>query len=467
MDAKQPISAKDPKEQLVEKFTALDFPRMTIVGDKVSCVDGEMLSFSNGYAKVKFYSYTYKTSTYNLKRNGLTLTVDENIDPNQFIRFTANSYDISWFDYINAIFSISGTYTNIKIVKNGTKVIRRAKQKEIIIPEKKYLELMEDSSEVYKKGKSTKNKVETYLTNNLIRKHTTRKIKETTTTNEGDFTFIIKRFNLKNKKKKKDYSKYLNDEDIKNLEMFNEKLIKDEVFSKDFLRRLDDYFIKEKLTDIISLGREILGLGVTNMKSKKAKLIISKVVLDQNEKIGQMETLWQRFFERNLLYLIFSYKKIFPKVEMKNVQSDKKYPDFIGINHYNGLDVIEIKTHLKNVMTWDKSHNNFSFSSELSKSIIQTMNYMDAIVQKRFKDSGDESKITNSTDEENLYHPRGIIIISSMKALTSTRLNKSKKEALKRDFTKLRNSVNNIEILTFDEILDIADDYVKNINSNT
>lgn len=90
---------------------------------------------------------------------------------------------------------------------------------------------------------------------------------------------------------------------------------------------------------------------------------------------------------------------------------------------------------------------------------------MDAVVQKRFKNDPDEKKITNMTEEENLYHPRGIIIISSDKKLTKIKLDKAKEECLKRDFTKLRNSLQNIEILTFSEILQIADDYVKNIHS--
>ena len=141
---------------------------------------------------------------------------------------------------------------------------------------------------------------------------------------------------------------------------------------------------------------------------------------------------------------------------------EKKYPDFIGINHYNGVDVIEIKTHLKNALVYDKSHKNFAFSSELSKAVIQTMNYMDAIIHTQFKKPGDKEKITNSTHEENLNRPRGIIIISSWDKLVSNMKDK-KKEVVERDFTKLRNSVHNIEILTFDEILGIADDYIQNI----
>jgi phosphopantetheine adenylyltransferase len=97
----------------------------------------------------------------------------------------------------------------------------------------------------------------------------------------------------------------------------------------------------------------------------------------------------------------------------------------------------------------------------MSKAIIQTVNYLDAIKQKNFKNSSDREKITETTHEENLYRPRGIIIISSDEKLSKN--NKDLKNVINRDFTKLRNSLHSIEILTFDEILNIADNYCKNI----
>jgi hypothetical protein len=349
-------------------------------------------------------------------------------------------------------------------LKSGKKVLKKINEKTIQISESEFIKLAADSYEVNKKGKSSKNRLETYLINKLKFKYTNKSPKETTTISKGDFSFMVERFNLKNKTKKKDYEEFLSEDDLKNLQHFTEKLIKDEAFSPDFLRSLDEYFIKEKLKDIILIGREILELGSGDMTTLKAKMVIAKITDDVNS-INQLENLWQKFFEKNLLYLVFSYKKIYPKIEFKDVEGDKKYPDFIGINHYNGLDIIEIKTHLKNAVTWDSSHKNFSFSSELSKAIIQTMNYMDAVTQRRFQNNSDEKKIINTIEEENLFHPRAIIIISSNNRLTKSKLDKTKGKCLKRDFTKLRNSLQNIEILTFSEILQIADDYVKNIHS--
>lgn len=459
------MDEKTPKEKVTEFFQGLEWPEMVLEDKKITCPAGDIVIFDKKNIVIDFFYYNKTQNTYEKRNNKQTLIITDKVNPLAVLNTRyGTGYDIQWFDYVKDILYIDDTFTKIKITKNGKKILRKISEKTIHIPESIFIEVASDSYEVFKKGKSSKNRLETYLKNKLKLKYTNKAPKEITTIDKGDFSFMVERFNLKNKNKKKDYEKFLDNEDTKNLEFFTEKLIKDEVFSPDFLRSLDEFFIKEKLKDIISIGREIIDLGTGDMETEKAKKVIAKIT-DNSTDIKQLENLWQKYFEKYLLYLVFSYKKIYPKIEFKDIDGDKKYPDFIGINHYNGLDIIEIKTHLKNAVTWDSSHKNFSFSSELSRAIIQTMNYMDAVVQKRFQNNPDEKKITNMTEEENLYHPRGIIIISSDKKLTKSKLNQAKEKSLKRDFTKLRNSLQNIEILTFSEILQIADDYVKNIHS--
>ncbi len=459
------MEEKTTKEKIIEFFKTLEWPEMVFGDKKISCPAGDVVIFEKKDFFIEFYYYNRIQNKYEKRENRQTLILSNKIDPVTVLGIRRGGlYDIKWFDYIKKIINIDDTFEKIKISIDSKKILKKTSEKVIQIPVSTFVEMAEDSYEVFKKGKSSRNRLETYLINKLKLKYTNKIPKETTTIAKGDFSFMIERFNLKSKNKKRDYENFLDLEDTRNLEYFTEKLIKDEVFSPDFLRSLDEYFIKEKLKDIILIGREIIDLGTSDMSTAKAKKVISKIV-ENPEDIKQLETLWQRFFEKYLLYLVFSYKKIYPKIEFKDLEGDKKYPDFIGINHYNGLDVIEIKTHLKNAVTWDSSHNNFSFSSELSRAVIQTMNYMDAVVQKRFKNDPDEKRITNTTEEENLFHPRGIIIISSDKKLSKGNLNKAKERCLKRDFTKLRNSLQNIEILTFSEILQIADDYIKNIHT--
>lgn len=444
---------------IYDKLIDAGWPDITLDEDKqsVTVPTGKILALEKGEYHLRFFWYSSDKKKYSQREKYSLITFPKDFDIRNFLWFKVNgSYKLSHENQFRNILNplakeikkikLSPSYKGLKFYKNI-----------LMLPIETFLNGMRDAYFVYKKASSYKSAAENYLTN--IKSHDySRNIKKRTTyVEKGEFNFLIDRLYLGTKTKKADFLKYLDNTDTKSIEDLIITLLKFDVLSEDFLKGLNDYFIKEKLKDIIVLGKEILSLGTTKLNTVGAKKIITKMGLTT---VGQLESLWQHYFERNLLYLIFTYKKIFPKVLLKDIEGDKKYPDFIGINHYNGLDIIEIKTHLKNALAWDNSHKNFYFSPEMSKAIVQTTNYMDAIVQARFQNAEDQTKITQFTDEENLYHPRGIIVISSMGKLTTKT---GEAEKLKRDFTKLRNSLHNIEILTFDEIINIADEYLKNI----
>jgi hypothetical protein len=424
---------------------------------RLTCPKGEILKLSQNNYHLKFFSYSGDPRQY-FEREGY----GEIIFPKTFsikssLYFRRNGkYTISCETQFKKIINpLKKDTKKIKVI-NGTGV-KKFYSKNLILSTDIFTKARKDAENVFEVKDSYAKSADNYLSKKASYKYGDYERNRTTYIERGEFAFLIDRLNLSTKVNKKDYQRYLDINDLSSLEIFLEELLKKDVLSENFTRKLNDYFIKEKLRDIIALGKNILELGTTNLTGVAAQAIISKLEIVNPD---QLETLWQRYFEKYLLYLIFSYKKIFPKVELENVEGDKKYPDFIGINHYNGLDIIEIKTHLKNILVWDGSHQNFYFSGEMSKAIVQTMNYMDSISQERFKNAQDRDKITDFVDEENLYHPRGIIIISSDKKLSTKN---GEDEKLKRDFTKLRNSLNNIEILTFNDILNIADEYIKNI----
>lgn len=423
----------------------------------ITCPKGELLSFSSGYYHLNFFAYSSNTKEFYEREKYKKIIFSEDFDIKKYLYFKRNgNFSITRESQFKKV--INPTNREVESIKliEGVEV-RRFYGNTLTISKDVFINSLKDSERIYKKKNSYATSIENYLSRLASVNYGKDAKEKKTSIEKGEFSFLIDRFNLQTKRNKKDFEKYLDKEDISQVAIFTEELIKKEVFSDDFLRKLNDYFIKEKLEDIINLGKEILNLKSTDLTTTSAQKVIGILGLDN---ISQLENLWQKYFEKYLLYLIFSYKKIFPKIELKNIDGDKKYPDFIGINHYNGLDIIEIKTHLKNALVWDRSHQNFYFSPETSKAIVQTMNYLDAINQERFKNERDKNGITSFTDKENLYHPRGIIIISSKEKLTTK---KGEDEKLNRDFTKLRNSLHNIEILTFDEIINIADEYIKNI----
>lgn len=465
--------AKKALEDQIVKFSEflkdIPWPDIETTKDKI-CIKREkeitILERKDNKYNLNFVWYDNRKNEYNVTESGLSkLTFSEDIDLSSLIYLKTSSYKWSYGTEIKGILQISsggsnyGKVETLEIDSKAKKLSLSTKDNIFRIPSKKFFEIQADAKEISKRSYSYSEAVSRYLTNKFSQKHLNKKTKATTSIEKGEFDFLIHRFNLETKKKKADFDKYLGKADVGSIQSLVTRLIKEEVFDEKFLYELDEYFIREKLRDIISLGREILALKSSDMSTADAQKVILK--LSNKKEIKQLETLWQRFFEKYLLYLIFSYKEVYPKIELTDLETDKKYPDFLGINHYNGIDVIEIKTHLLPALTYDKSHKNFSFSSDMSKAIIQTVNYLDAIKQKNFKNSDDREKITETTHEENLYRPRGIIIISSDEKLSKN--NKDLKNVINRDFTKLRNSLHSIEILTFDEILNIADNYCKNI----
>jgi len=387
------------------------------------------------------------------------LVVEKDLDISQIIYFRENQYQLSGSWQFRRINNLDEGIEKLIINSRYKQKRRNRKGKSLTISPDEYKSILSDIWKVERKARSYRASVRNYLLNDLTESYSARRIKDTTSIKKGEFDFLVHRFNLKTKKNKKDYIKYLDASDLNSLQDLFLKMINNDVFDERYIKKLNNFFRKENLKEIIDLGNEILALGVTDLSTDKAKNVVTKVT---DKSVVKLEGLWQEYFEQYLLLLIFSYKSIHAKVQLKNIDSDKKYPDFIGVNHYNGLDVIEIKTHLKRALTYDSSHDNFSFSSELSKAIIQTTNYMDQIVAENFKKISDKSKITSTIHPENLHRPRGIIIISSYNNLT-TNITTRNIDHLIRDFTKLRNSLHNIQILTFDEILNTADEYLKHV----
>lgn len=337
-------------------------------------------------------------------------------------------------------------------------------QQTIKINPESIIEIIGKFDDIYKNSKEYSSKYVTYKTNEYQKNYFGIEKDKKTTTVKGEFKFIVDRFNLPTKNSKADFNKYLDNGDTFALQELCLKLIQKEVFEADFLTMLNDYFIKVKLEEVIKLGREISSLKSASLKTNIATQVISKIETDKR-KIKQLENVWQKYFEKYLSFLIFSYQSIYPKIELK-VEAEKKYPDFIGINHFGGVDIIEIKTHLKNVLTKDSSHGNYAFSSEMSKAIIQTINYMDALTQEKFS-----SKVKNTVNdikskilEGNLYRPRGIIVISTYDNLVKgVKQTQPEFKKVERDFTKLRHGLHNIQVLTFDELLNMAERYKDNI----
>ena len=451
-------------QKLIQKIQDLEWEELNVENNVISIQDNEqdLLTVENGIVTLYLLDrkesdegvVTFENSYINLARLEFPTNFDASdvLTRNLKLRHYAKFNEV--FDFNNKnIECISVTEDTDDYEVNGNTVS--------INPDS-ILTVIQTYNLIYDDAKVYQGKFVSYKSREYQRAYFGIEKEKKTLSNKGEFTFLVDRFNLTTKRKKADFLKYLNENDLVSLQDLTLKLIQKEVFGSDFLIKLNDYFIKARLEDIIKLGREILSLKSTDLKTQKAKKVIKKVEPD-GRKIKQLESVWQKYFENYLSFLIFAYREIYPKIEL-TVSVKKKYPDFIGINHYGGVDVIEIKTHLKKALTKDPSHDNYAFSSEMSKAIIQTINYMDALVQEKIKKKTMKVNIKGKILEGNIYRPEGLIVISSYDNLVSSvKQTDAEFEKVKRDFTKLRNGLNNIRIITFDELLNMAENYKDNI----
>lgn len=201
---------------------------------------------------------------------------------------------------------------------------------------------------------------------------------------------------------------------------------------------------------------------IISTKEKIDKVFLEDIVaqysklLEQKTDTQTLEDRWQEFFNDNILYFNFGYVERF---EHERIKGDKSIdiPDFILLNTYGYLDVFEIKTHLKQILTFDDGRNNFYWTSEASKAISQAENYIDSIIKE------EDTIIKNIRDEYDIHNidavrPIVYIIVSSKERIAGDKTldyKGKKKKKLWNDFRRLNNSLKNIDFVLYDDLLEV------------
>ena len=211
---------------------------------------------------------------------------------------------------------------------------------------------------------------------------------------------------------------------------------------------------KDRLRDIVEIGRNLL--------SKKIG-VEKKLGLDRKY-VGK-EYAWQRYFDLYGSYLLFGsieQKKpeewIRVESELRNTESRL---DFLTVNRYGFLDIVELKKSDEYLFKLDDSHDNIVPTARLSTAISQVNNYL--MLLPYDKENGSLIKGSESAT--------GMLVIGCDNYLMSKQnlenyANKNSisiemvKKKIRKALRDLNYSYAHIQIVLYDEILDNLENFI-------
>ena len=100
------------------------------------------------------------------------------------------------------------------------------------------------------------------------------------------------------------------------------------------------------------------------------------------------ESEWQRFFEENFNIINPSYKYVIREVdtifESLDIEAASRPVDFIGVDIYNNVELIELKTPKAGVISTKKDRNNYFLVHKSLPAKLNSLQYQDVLLQKFF-----------------------------------------------------------------------------------
>lgn len=231
---------------------------------------------------------------------------------------------------------------------------------------------------------------------------------------------------------------------------------------KDLIARLSDddrarleEFIPEYLTSIKGTLRAKNKLKVIfDSLDAGRRVYFEKIIKEFKQKLGrsvQSESVWQKFLSEYILILRNSYGEV---LEKESVSLQGKFPDFMLIDPYSYLDIYEIKKPSTVLMNYDKSRNNYFWSTEMSKAISQVENYIHQM--QRNSDTFINDIRKSKAIEVNIVRPRGYIVAG--------RRNQLKSPKMLDDFRILVHSLQNLDVILYDDLSSNLEAFVNRVD---
>jgi hypothetical protein len=184
-------------------------------------------------------------------------------------------------------------------------------------------------------------------------------------------------------------------------------------------------------------------------ESKKATEIVylDRIVKEYEKRLQAKthnENAWQKFLSEYILIFNSNYAT---SLEKGNITLRGKFPDFMLLDAYNCLDIYEIKKPNTKLLKLDESRGNYYWDVDMAKAISQVENYV--YEAERNQDSFEKELRRWKQVEVKILKPRGFIIAGTRSQLED----KIKGEILELNFRLLNNSLKNIEVILYDDLL--------------
>lgn len=178
-------------------------------------------------------------------------------------------------------------------------------------------------------------------------------------------------------------------------------------------------------------------------KSKVDKVAIQAVVTEFEEKMrsGVPESEWGIFIKKNLSLIFRHYIQTLPQLNL--ITASARPVDFGAVDAFGYLDIIEIKKPETKLLAFDHSHDNYYFHSESAKAITQAEKYL-FHTERKASDLVEDIKNAFGIEVQ-IVRPNTLLILGDKNTLTD--------DKQRQDFRINRQSLKNIEIITYDELL--------------
>lgn len=206
--------------------------------------------------------------------------------------------------------------------------------------------------------------------------------------------------------------------------------------TKEELKKVEDFF--QKVMGTTGGKNDFAQRNFLKIAECNLEIILQE--FDSLLKKNPKEETWQKFFEKNIFIFDSRYIDFLSKFSVKPGRTSE--PDFLVYDIYGYVDVYEIKKSDVELVKYDASHENYYWSTDISKAIAQLEKYI-------YNCTRNKNELENTIKEEKgidvkIIKPKGVLVIGNRKKFTN--------DNMERDFEILRSSLKNIEIVLYDEM---------------